>query len=185
MSRISKDHLYLWFEHNINIDTKTLYLGFGNADNDHDIDESLAANILKGLHVLSRVRPDDPINIVLNCTGGDVHHGFAIYDSILSIPGPVHITVTGHCYSMAAWVLQAGDKRMMTRNSNLMIHYGEGPYTDFDKQCDVRLFDILFNRIREKNPEFTRSRLDKLLLKDTYMWPEEALDMGLIDEIIE
>lgn len=185
MGRISKDHLYLWFEHNINLDTKTLYLGFGNSDNDHDVDESLSSNMVKGLHVLSRIRPEEPINIIMNCTGGSVMHGFAIYDTIRRMESPVHITVVGHCYSMASYLLQAADVRRMAPNSVLMIHYGQGSYTQFDKQCDKRLFEILLDRIREKNPDFSSARLNKMLLKDTYLWAEEALELGLIDEIVE
>lgn len=185
MARISRDHLHMWFEHNVNIDTKTLYLGYGGDDSDCDVDEHLAANVLKGLHVLSKLRPDDPINIIMNCTGGDVHHGLAIYDTIRSLPSPVSITVAGHCLSMAAWILQSADTRRMTENSYMMIHHGEGKKTAFDREVDKRCTDILLKKIRMKHPEFTESKLDKLLLKDTNLWPEQALELGLIDEIVE
>lgn len=183
MARISKDHLFMWYEHNINLETKTLYLGHGESD--CDVDEFLTANVLKGLHVLSKIRPDDPISIIMNCTGGEVHHGLAIYDTIRSLSSPVHIAVAGSCESMAAWILQAADLRTMTSNSHMMIHHGEGRKTAFDKEVDKRCTEILLDKIREKNPDFSESKLDKILLKDTYLWPEQALELGLIDEVIK
>lgn len=182
--RISKDYIYLLYEHNIDISTKTIYLGYGGAE-DCDVDEVLAADVLKGLHLLSTIKPEEPIHIILNCQGGDTQHGLAIYDAIRNVKSPVHITVYGHCYSMAAWILQAGDIRRMSKNSSLMIHHGEGSKTAFDRQQDDTCVDILLDRIREKHPTYSRQKLDKQLLKDWYMIPEEALELGLIDEVVE
>jgi ATP-dependent protease ClpP protease subunit len=101
------------------------------------------------------------------------------------MPGEVHAYIYGHCYSIAAWVIQAADKRYMSKNSSMMIHHGESDKTEFDRQMDDRCVAILLDRIREKHPEYPKHKLDKLLLKDTYLWPEEALDLGLIDEVLE
>jgi ATP-dependent Clp protease protease subunit len=184
MARISKDNLYLFFEHNIEVSTKTLYLGFGNTE-DYDLDQKVAADILKGLHVLSSIRPEEPTRILINNLGGETIHGLAIYDAIRRMPGEVHAYIYGHCYSIAAWVIQAADKRYMSKNSSMMIHHGESDKTEFDRQMDDRCVAILLDRIREKHPEYPKHKLDKLLLKDTYLWPEEALDLGLIDEVLE
>jgi ATP-dependent protease ClpP protease subunit len=184
MSRISKDHIYLLFEHGIDIASKTIYIGYGD-DEECDLDQKVAADVLKGLHILSVIRPEDSINVLMNCQGGYTQHGFAIYDKIRSLTTPVNITIYGHCYSMASWILQAADHRSMSRNSTLMIHHGDGPKDAFSKEQDKRCTRILLDKIREKNPEFTEARLNKMLLRDTYLWPEEALALGLIDEVLE
>jgi ATP-dependent Clp protease protease subunit len=184
MARLSKDHLYLFLEHNVEVATKTIYIGYG-ATEDMDLDHKVAADVLKGLHILSSIKPDEPINIIINNQGGETQHGLAIYDKIRSMSSTVTITVYGHCYSIGAWILQAGDIRRMSKNSSLMIHHGSGDKTQFDKEMDQKCFDILLKRIREKKPDYTAKQLDKLLLKDTYLWPEQALELGLIDEVLE
>lgn len=194
MARINKDHISYFFEHGLDISTKTLYLGFGS-DEEMDVDQGLAANMLKGIRILSSIKPEDPLNIIVNCTGGDTQHGLAIYDAIRMVSGPVHITVVGHCYSIAAWILQAGDVRRMTKSSSLMIHDGDSVVSgnksetrnwyNFYQEQDVYCRHILLNRIREKHPEFTMNKLEKMLKTDTIMWPAQALELGLIDEITE
>lgn len=184
MARVNKDQVWLFFEHGIELSTKTLYLGSGT-DTEIELDEKVTADVLKGLHILSSIRPEDPIRIMLNNQGGDTQHGLAIYDAIRNVSSPVHIVVYGHCYSIAAWILQAGDKRMMSKHSSLMIHHGQGEKTQWAKEEDDLCMDILLERIREKHPEFSKARLNKMLLKDTYMRPKQALELGLIDEILE
>jgi hypothetical protein len=65
-----------------------------------------------------------------------------------------------------------------------MIHHGEGAKTVFDKEVDKRCTQILLERIREKNPNFSEQKLDRMLLKDSNLWPEEALELGLVDGIV-
>jgi ATP-dependent protease ClpP protease subunit len=184
MARINKDHIDKFYDCNIELNSRTLYIGYGE-DKDFDLDQKVTADILKGLHILTTSSKELPIFIILNNQGGDTIHGLAIYDAIRSLPNHVTITVYGHCYSIGAWILQAADTRKMAKHSAIMIHHGEGEKTQFDKELDNKCVDILLNRIREKNPDYTKKQLDKLLLKDTYMWGEEALKLGLIDEVGE
>lgn len=184
MARIVKDNLYLFFENNIEVSTKTLYMGFGHSE-EIDLDQKVASDLLKGLHILDNLRPEEPIRLIINNMGGEAGHGLAIYDAIRNCNSEVHAYVYGHCYSMAAWVIQAADRRIMSKNSIMMIHNGEGTKDELDKQIDEVCIDIMLSRMREKKPKFSRTQLDKMLLKDTYLWPHEALELGLIDEVLE
>lgn len=194
MAKVNKDQVWLFYEHGIELSTKTLYLGYG-ADDEMDLDQKVTADVLKGLHILSSIRPEEPIRIVMNNTGGDSHHGLAIYDAIRNVPSPVHIIVYGHCYSIAAWILQAGDKRIMSKHSSLMIHDGDNSisgkkqefknWQKFYEEQDHVCREILLERIREKHPGYAMSKLEKMLKTDTIFWPREALELGLIDEVIE
>lgn len=194
MSKIYKDQIHLFFEHGVDISTKTIYLGYGG-DEEMDVDQVLASNVIKGLRILSSIRPEDPINIIMNCQGGDTQHGFAIYDAIRMSPSQVHVTIIGHCYSMAAWILQAADVRRMSEYSSIMIHDGDNAVSGrkdetrswykFYQEQDELARDILLQRIREKNPSFPANKLDKMLKTDTILWPNQALELGLIDEIVK
>lgn len=192
-NKVSRDHVDKWFNYGIDLDAKLV--DFSNAGNEEvDLDSELAVRTVKALRILDRIRPEDPITLLIHCEGGDVDAGLAVYDAIRRCKSPVHCEVVGVCYSMAAWVLQAGDVRRMHKHSSLMIHDGEGSvsgkkheiesskkFTDYqDRICE----DILLDRIREKHPEFTRTKLRKLLATDTYLTPEEALELGLVDQVI-
>lgn len=185
MARISKDQIDLFYQHNIDLSSKTLYLGYGLEEVDHELDHKCAADMVKGLHLLDRIRPEEQINIIINCQGGDVDHGLAIYDAIRGCSSRVVATVMGHCWSMATWVLQAADYRRATLYSSIMIHDGEGPKDRFTKKQDILCRKILLDRIRQKHPEFPVTKLQKMLDTDTYFTAQEALDIGLIDGVVE
>lgn len=182
-----------FFEYGLDIGARTVYLGFGE-DEECDVDQHLAANIIKSLHILDRSKQDQPITILINCQGGDTQHGMAIYDAIRMCQSPVHGVVVGHAYSMGAWILQACDVRKMTRYSSMMIHDGDGivsgrkeelkQWKKFYDEQDHLCQEILHSRIKEKNPQFPLSKLKTMLRTDTLLWPQEAIALGLCDEII-
>lgn len=184
MARLNKDSIQLFLEHNLDVSSRTIYFGYG-IESEDEIDHVLAAGILKSLHVLSRTRPEEPITMLINCNGGDAQHGLAIIDVMSSMKAPITAIVQGHCHSMAAWVLQAADHRVMTLNSSLMIHNGESVKDKYNAELDRRCNKILLDRIHEKQPSYTEAKLNRILQTDYYIWPAEALEWGLIDEITE
>ena len=103
--------------------------------------------------------------------------------------------IQGYGMSIAAWILQAADRRVMTKNSRLMIHTGH--YTlgynhpEINKRLveqfarDEEIFEnILLEKIKIKHPDFTKAKIKSMLRFDTILTPEEALNLGLIDEIV-
>ncbi len=193
MARLNKDHIGMFYEHGLEISTRTVYMGHGE-NSSEDVDEKTTASLLKSLHVLSSIRPEDPIRILINNRGGDVQYGLAIYDMIRSMRSPVNVCIYGYCNSIAAWITQAADWRQMSHNSQMMIHDGEATLSGsnkavanwykFQKEQNNRCYQILLKRIQEKHPEFTLIRLKKLLEIDNILWAHQALDLGLIDEIV-
>lgn len=190
MARIIKDDIDKFFQYGIDLSTKTLHM-------DEYVDSELSKSVIKGLHVLDRVKPELPITIHMENYGGEEYSGMAIYDYITSgkLKSEVVIEVYGACMSMAAWILQAADTRVMASHARLMVHVGymglEENHPEINKRWmkqyekDEKMFeDILLAKIKEKKPEFTRAKVKKLLLFDTIFTPEEALEHGLIDEIL-
>lgn len=195
MSR-AKDNITYFFDNHVYFPTRTLYIGSGQYDTDEEtgIDGKLAEDIIKAIHVLDSEKHAD-FNIILNCIGGNPVHGFAIIDKIKSCKNVVTATVFGYAHSMGAAILQAADKRIMSPSSRMMIHYGDMTASgdvsrvystvDENKIYDTMYEDLLFTKIKEKHPRFSRSKLKDMLKTDTYMSAKDAVELGLADEITE
>lgn len=201
MSKNTRDDVDRFFDYHIHLPTKTLFLGSAESDvdgNESGVDGKLAEIAVKALHILDNVQNDLPITIKLNSIGGDEYHGLAIYDAIQSCKTEVHIIVYGHAMSMGSIILQAADKRIMSRNARVMIHYGtplhaddglhakeQHNWTEECKKFNVIMEDIYLEKIREKNPAINRKQLQKMLDFAQFFTAEEAVEEGLADEILE
>lgn len=194
MARLNRDEVSRFLEHDLEVSNRIIYFGYGDPNGDCDLDQVLAARTIKSLYLLDKIRPETPITLIINNQGGDDQHGLGIYDTIQSISSPVVGEVYGHCQSMAVWVLQACSQRYMSQHSSMMIHSGSGSlegrteeieaWKKWQDRQDKVCTDILLTRIREKHPQFQRARLNRMLRVDTLLDSQQALDLGLIDEII-
>lgn len=195
MSR-AKDNITYFFDNHVYFPTRTLYIGSGQytVDEESGVDGKLAEDIIKAIHVLDSEKHED-FNIILNCIGGDVTHGFAIIDKIKSCKNFVTATVFGHAHSMGAAILQAADKRIMSPSARMMIHYGEVGVSGVADQvysnvAENKVYnkmyeDLLFEKIKEKHPKFSRAKLKELLKTDTFLSAKQAVDLGLADSVQE
>jgi ATP-dependent Clp protease, protease subunit len=132
------------------------------------------------------------IHLYLNSPGGSVSAGLAIYDTMQFINCDVATYCVGQCASMAAVLLAAGTrgKRRALPNSRIMIHQ---PMAGMEGTAeDIMIHAKEFGKIKEK--------LNKILIKhtghplekverdtdrDRFMSADEALDYGLIDQVVE
>lgn len=178
-------NLDILLEHDFDIRTRTIFLS-------GEVDSDSTKKFIKILMFMDKTVGE--IIVIMNSEGGDVSSGFAIYDTIKDCQNEVVIKVVGISMSIATIILQAGDKRIMTKYSRLMIHRGsmeiEGHFTDVQRAVDENAemdkicIDIYHNRALEKNPDFKRSRWRKLMDFDSYFSADKCLELGLIDEII-
>jgi ATP-dependent protease ClpP protease subunit len=117
-----------------------------------------------------------------------------IYDAIKVCNNHVTVKVFGYVMSMGSIIIQAADKRVMSPNSRMMIHYGSNGYyghnKDFirwaeeAKRIDGEMEAIYIEKIKEKNPTFSMHKLKEMCRFDTFLSSKEALQTGLIDEIL-
>src|SRR5262249_12096717 len=103
-------------------ETRTIYVG--EMGEDGEIDQSVARNTIKGLHILQTISPDKEINVILNSFGGCWFSGMGIYDAIKACTCHVTATVFGSAMSMGSVILQAADTRRIHPNGTLMTHDG-------------------------------------------------------------
>jgi len=67
-----------------------------------------------------------PLDLHVNCEGGEVFDGLAIYEALVQHPGHVRATVDGIAASAASFVIQAANERVVARNARVMIHDAHG-----------------------------------------------------------
>lgn len=189
MKRSDKDFVDQFLAYGIYIPTRTIELMT-------EIDGEAATRTIKNLHILSSISQEKEITILLNSIGGTQDDGLAIFDAIRECQCPVTIKGSGSIMSTAAWIMQAADIRIMTKNSRMMLHtgqldLGEGHPEYYKRwviqfQKDEEIFeDILLEKIRVKKPKFTKKQVKEMLKFDTILTPEEALNYNLIDEVSE
>lgn len=190
------DNSELFFQYKIHIPTRTLFLG-PSSESEDDTDHNMSERAIIGLHILDNLEgakyEEMPITIKMKNSGGCVTDGFAIYDAIKECETEVHMIVYGTASSMGSVILQAADKRIIKPNAYMMIHEGETSHEGhpkdierwlaFEKEQDKRCHEIYLKKIREVDEHFKEYRLKKMLDRDTILNSEQALELGLVDEI--
>lgn len=202
MAKVNKDHLDKWFDHNVDLDNRTIWIGSIKVEDDEEsgVDAKLSESVIKGIHLLEHLAPagDKPITVYINTPGGSEYDGLAIHDALKACKNHVTGIVWGKAWSMGSYILQACDKRIMAKNSSIMIHDGtldlpanEHPkivkswYEYYFKVLEPTCDEILLERIREKHPEFKDRKLRDMLEFDTIFTPTQAIELGLADEILD
>lgn len=198
MAIIKREDIDRFFDYDISVTTRTIYMGSIESDlksgEESGVNAGLSERAIKALHLLDQTEGN--ITIILNLSGGDVYHGFAIYDAIKSCKNRVIIKVFGMALSMGAIILQAGDERILSPNSKIMIHHGYmgmdynhtkifQKWAEEGKKTNEQFLDLLMEKIKEKNPNFKRSQLNEICNFDTILTSKEAIDLGLADKILE
>lgn len=190
--RTSRDDIEKMHDYGIHISTRTIYIGSETTvgESESGVDYLLAEKVIKNIHILENISTD-PIVVILNNIGGDSFHGMAIYDCLKNCKCHITIKGTGNIMSMAAVILQAGDRRLLSENATVMLHYGEAnlsghvkntrQWSKFYEKMDKRLCDILYEKVKEKNPKITYKKLDQMLDFDTILDADEAVKLGLAD----
>lgn len=155
------------------------------------IDDDVANIIQAQLLFLESTDPSKDIQIYINSPGGSVYAGLGIYDTMQYITSDVATICTGIAASMAAVLLTAGEKGKRTAlpHSRVMIHQpmggAEGPATDIEITTReiLKLRDELYEIIATHSGN-TIDRIRKDSDRDYWMTAKEAMEYGMIDEVL-
>ncbi|MCC8034440.1 MAG: ATP-dependent Clp endopeptidase proteolytic subunit ClpP [Rikenellaceae bacterium] len=151
-----------------------------------------AANIIQAqLLFLESVDPDKDIQIYINSGGGSVSSGLGIYDTMQLISSDVSTICTGMAASMAAVLLCAGQKgkRSALPHSRIMIHQplggAEGQASDIEITAReiLKIKKELYN-ILSMHSGTPVKKIEKDADRDYWMNSKDAVDYGLIDEVL-
>jgi len=156
------------------------------------INDDVANVIIAQLLFLEAENAEKDINIYINCPGGSVYAGLAIYDTMQFLNAPVSTICMGMAASMGAVLLAAGTsgKRSALPNSRLMIHQPSTGAQGTASDIEIQAKEILYarerlNSILALHTGQSLERIAEDVDRDRFMSPHEAVEYGLIDRTIE
>jgi ATP-dependent Clp protease protease subunit len=156
------------------------------------LDDEVANLIIAQLLFLEADDPTKDASMYINCPGGVVTAGLAVYDTMQYLKTPISTICIGQAASMGALLLCAGSKgkRYALPNARIMIHQplggAQGQATDIEIQThEILRIKKLLNEILSKHTGQPLEKIEKDTDRDFYMGARQALEYGLIDEVIE
>lgn len=159
-----------------------------------EVNHATASLVVAQMLFLEAEDPDKEISFYINSPGGSISDGLAIFDTINYIKCPVSTICIGLAASMGAFLLASGTKgkRYATPNAEIMIHQPlisgglAGQTTEIKIHADhmVKTRDRL-NQILSKKTGKSFEQIEKDTERDNFMTATEALEYGIIDEILD
>ena len=157
-----------------------------------EIEDGMAASIVAQLLFLEAEDPDKDIYLYINSPGGVITSGFSIYDTMNYIKPDVCTICIGQAASMGAFLLAGGTKgkRFALPNAEIMIHQPSGGAQGQATEIKIAAEHILktkkkMNEMLAANTGQPIEVIERDTERDNYMTAQEALEYGLIDQVIE
>ena len=159
-----------------------------------EVNDTVSNSVCAQLLFLEAEDPDAYINFYINSPGGVVTAGMAMYDTMQYIKPDIHTIVMGQAASMGSLLAQAGTagKRKMLPGARHMIHQPLGGAQGQASDIEIRAKEII--RIKRELTEIyvkhntagkTYEDFESGMDRDNFLSASEALEWGLVDEVIE
>jgi len=155
------------------------------------INDQVANVIIAQLLYLEREEPDKDISLYINCMGGIIASGLAIYDTMQLIRPDVSTICVGMAASMGTLLLCSGakGKRYALPNSTIHMHQAVGGAQGQAADIEIAAREImrLQDVIRSILVKHTGQPMEKITHdtdRDFYLNPQQAVDYGIVDEIL-
>jgi ATP-dependent Clp protease protease subunit len=156
-----------------------------------EVEDNIANLIIAQILHLEARDPDKEIQLYINSPGGAAYAGMAIYDVIQHVRPPVSTICVGMGMSAAAMILCAGapGKRLALPSSKIMIHQGSAGTRGAPSDMEIQLREVLATTKRMAQIIAHHSgkpleQVERDLDRDYFMTAHEALEYGLIDEVL-
>jgi ATP-dependent Clp protease, protease subunit len=155
------------------------------------IDDEVANLVVAQLLHLEAEDPDKEVSLYINCPGGVVYSGLAIYDTMQFIKPDVRTICCGIAMSMGALILAGGTKgkRFSLPNGRILIHQPTGGFQGQSTDIEIHARETLALRARldELYAQHTGQSIDQVhddMERDRFFTPDQARDYGLVDKVI-
>lgn len=156
------------------------------------ISDQVANLVVAQLLYLDHEDPDKPIIMYINCPGGVVYHGLAIYDTMLQMRAPVSTTAVGVTASMGTVLLAAGTKgyRYALPHATVHMHPAGGTAQGYAPDVEIQFKELkrvedLLHELLARHTGQTVEQIAADFDRDRFMTAQEAVEYGLVDQLIE
>jgi ATP-dependent Clp protease protease subunit len=156
-----------------------------------EIDDQVANLIVSEILYLEAQDPDKDINLYINSPGGLAYGGMAIYDVIQHVKPEVSTICVGMGMSAAAMVLCGGatGKRLALPSAKIMIHQGSAGARGAPRDMEIHLREVMsitkrMVQIIAYHSGKPVEQVEQDIDRDYFMTAKEAMEYGLIDDII-
>ena len=156
------------------------------------IHDGMSTLVVAQLLFLEAENPKKEISMYINSPGGVVSSGLSIYDTMQYVRPKIATMCVGQAASMGSLLLAAGEQgmRLCLPNSRVMVHQPSGGFQGQASDIALHAQEILdlkkrLNMIYVKHTNQKISSVEKALDRDNFMTPEQSLDWGIIDKIID
>jgi ATP-dependent Clp protease, protease subunit len=156
------------------------------------INDQVANLIVAQLLHLESEDPDKDISLYINSPGGSIYAGLAIYDTMHFVKPDIQTMCMGVAMSMGSLLLTAGTKgkRFSLPNSRVLIHQPSAGFEGQSTDIEIHAREILKTRKRMDEIYALHTGQDEAQVRndmerDRFFKPEEAVEYGLIDRVLE
>ena len=156
------------------------------------INDTVSSLVCAQLLFLESESKDKDIYMYINSPGGSVTAGLAMYDTMQYIKPDISTVSIGLSASAGSLLLMAGTagKRISLPHSKIMIHQPSAGFQGQATDIEIHAKDILdtkkrLNELYVKHCGKDLTTVESAMERDNFMTPQQALDFGLIDKIVE
>lgn len=156
------------------------------------INDQVANLVVAQMLYLSNEDPESAIQMYINCPGGEVYAGMAIYDTMQMIPNPISTVAVGATASFGTVLLTAGTRgqRYALPNATIHMHQPLGGARGQASDIEIQARQILklkerLNEILAQHTGQPMEVIERDTDRDFYMDATQAVDYGLVDDVLE
>jgi len=156
-----------------------------------EVTDTMASLVTAQLLFLEAEAPDKPVYMYINSPGGVVTAGMAMYDTMQYIHPEVHTICLGQAASMGSLLLAGGSPkcRYALPNARIMLHQPSGGAQGMASDIEIQAKEILRTRSNLNNLYVHHTgqdleEVERVMDRDTFMSVEQAIDFGVIDEVL-
>ena len=155
------------------------------------VSEQTANLIVAQLLFLDREDSERPISLYIHSPGGEVYAGLAMYDAMQQVNAPVSTTAVGRAASFGTVLLAGGEAGMRYALPHATIHMHQPSAGTQGQVTDMQIAVNEFQRLKAdvldifvKHTGKDRDTLERDMDRDIFLTPKQAVEYGLIDDIL-
>jgi len=156
------------------------------------INDQVANLVVAQLLYLDHDDPDRTISMYINCPGGIIYHGLAIYDTMQQVRAPISTIAVGVTASMGTVLLAAGTKgyRYALPHATVHMHPAGGSAQGYAPDVEIQYKELkrVEDLLHEMLAHHTGQPVEQIAIdfdRDRFMTAEEAVEYGLVDQVLQ